>query len=64
MILQTVNTALGMDLLTIKAQSQEADERGLRFFGLSHPSVQNVLQACPGARKCSKYKWVRFEVRF
>ncbi|XP_018012075.1 transforming growth factor beta regulator 1 [Hyalella azteca] len=35
---------------------------GLRFFGLSHPSVQNVLQACPGARKCQNYQWIKFEV--
>ncbi|CAM9850386.1 unnamed protein product [Lampetra planeri] len=35
---------------------------GPEFFGFSHPSVQHLIQSCPGARKCSSYKWVRFEV--
>ncbi|XP_068217008.1 transforming growth factor beta regulator 1 [Palaemon carinicauda] len=61
-ILQTINSALDMDLLTIRPEGSDSDERGCRFFGLTHPSVQNVLQACPGARKCSKYKWLKFEV--
>ncbi|XP_076062738.1 transforming growth factor beta regulator 1 [Oratosquilla oratoria] len=62
-ILMSINKALGMNLLNIRpSEGKDANDRGCRFFGLSHPSVQNVLQACPGARKCSKYKWVRFEV--
>ncbi|KAG7160910.1 Transforming growth factor beta regulator 1-like [Homarus americanus] len=61
-ILQTINLALDMDLLTIRPEGSNSEERGCRFFGLTHPSVQNVLQACPGARKCSRYKWVKFEV--
>uniref|UniRef100_A0A8B9K422 Transforming growth factor beta regulator 1 n=1 Tax=Astyanax mexicanus TaxID=7994 RepID=A0A8B9K422_ASTMX len=32
------------------------------FFGFSHPTIQNLIQSCPGARKCSNYSWVRFEV--
>ncbi|KAG0727779.1 Transforming growth factor beta regulator 1 [Chionoecetes opilio] len=61
-ILQTINLSLDMDLLTVKTEGTDSDERGCRFFGLTHPSVQNVLQACPGARKCSRYKWIKFEV--
>ncbi|XP_045135454.1 transforming growth factor beta regulator 1-like [Portunus trituberculatus] len=61
-ILQTINLSLDMDLLTIRSEGTDSDERGCRFFGLTHPSVQNVLQACPGARKCSRYKWIKFEV--
>ena len=36
--------------------------RGAEFFGLSHPTIQNLIQSCPGAKKCSNYKWQRFEV--
>ncbi|XP_036393011.1 transforming growth factor beta regulator 1 isoform X2 [Megalops cyprinoides] len=35
---------------------------GADFFGYSHPTIQNLIQSCPGARKCSNYHWVRFEV--
>ncbi|KAK3759335.1 hypothetical protein RRG08_033400 [Elysia crispata] len=35
---------------------------GLDFFGLSHPVIQNLVQSCPGARKCGRYKWVKFEI--
>ncbi|XP_030622818.1 transforming growth factor beta regulator 1 [Chanos chanos] len=35
---------------------------GADFFGFSHPTIQNLIQSCPGARKCSNYHWVRFEV--
>ncbi|KAG5269450.1 hypothetical protein AALO_G00202180 [Alosa alosa] len=35
---------------------------GADFFGYSHPTIQNLIQSCPGARKCSNYRWVRFEV--
>ena len=24
--------------------------------------VQNLIQSCPGAKKCSGYKWIRFEI--
>lgn len=61
-ILQTINLVLDMDLLTIRTDGIDSEVRGCRFFGLTHPSVQNVLQACPGARKCARYKWVKFEV--
>uniref|UniRef100_A0A4W3K1L9 Transforming growth factor beta regulator 1 n=1 Tax=Callorhinchus milii TaxID=7868 RepID=A0A4W3K1L9_CALMI len=35
---------------------------GAAFFGFSHPTIQNLIQSCPGARKCACYRWVRFEV--
>uniref|UniRef100_A0A1A8QPL4 Transforming growth factor beta regulator 1 n=3 Tax=Nothobranchius pienaari TaxID=704102 RepID=A0A1A8QPL4_9TELE len=35
---------------------------GADFFGFSHPTIQNLIQSCPGARKCSNYGWIRFEV--
>ncbi|TRY88461.1 hypothetical protein DNTS_018886 [Danionella cerebrum] len=35
---------------------------GADFFGFSHPTIQNLIQSCPGARKCTNYQWVRFEV--
>ncbi|KAG5836823.1 hypothetical protein ANANG_G00232710 [Anguilla anguilla] len=35
---------------------------GADFFGYSHPTIQNLIQSCPGARKCGNYRWVRFEV--
>uniref|UniRef100_A0A674I7A5 Uncharacterized protein n=1 Tax=Terrapene triunguis TaxID=2587831 RepID=A0A674I7A5_9SAUR len=35
---------------------------GADFFGFSHPAVHNLIQSCPGARKCGAYRWVRFEV--
>lgn len=28
---------------------------GADFFGFSHPTIQNLIQSCPGARKCTKY---------
>ena len=36
--------------------------KGPDFFGLSHPVVQNLIQSCPGAKKCDGYKWIKFEV--
>lgn len=36
--------------------------KGGEFFGFGHPVVQNLIQSCPGAKKCSGYKWVRYEV--
>uniref|UniRef100_UPI003AAA3FBE transforming growth factor beta regulator 1 n=1 Tax=Centroberyx gerrardi TaxID=166262 RepID=UPI003AAA3FBE len=35
---------------------------GADFFGFSHPTIQNLIQSCPGARKCSNYQWIRFDV--
>ncbi|XP_032724696.1 transforming growth factor beta regulator 1 isoform X2 [Lontra canadensis] len=37
---------------------------GADFFGFSHPTIHNLIQSCPGARKCVKYIWERsLEVR-
>lgn len=36
--------------------------KGPEFFGLAHPLVQNLIQSCPGAKKCNGYKWIKFEV--
>lgn len=35
---------------------------GPEFFGFSHPTIQYLIQNLPGARKCSKYQWVKFEL--
>ncbi|KAA8593856.1 hypothetical protein FQN60_004690 [Etheostoma spectabile] len=35
---------------------------GADFFGFSHATIQNLIQSCPGARKCSNYRWIRFDV--
>ncbi|KAK0045277.1 transforming growth factor beta regulator 1 [Biomphalaria pfeifferi] len=40
----------------------QSEGQGLAFFGLSHPVIQNLIQSCPGARKCARYKWVKFEI--
>jgi len=37
-------------------------DTGAEFFGLSHPVVQNLIQSYPGARKCTNYRWTKFEV--
>ncbi|KAG3286848.1 transforming growth factor beta regulator 1 [Ictidomys tridecemlineatus] len=35
---------------------------GAEFFGFSHPTIHNLIQSCPGARKCVNYQWVKFDV--
>ena len=35
---------------------------GPEFFGFSHPTIQYLIQSLPGARKCTKYQWVKFEL--
>lgn len=54
-LLKAVNLASGADVI-------ETTGRGAEFFGFSHPTIQNLIQSCPGARKCTSYKWVKFEV--
>eukprot|EP00106_Octopus_bimaculoides_P001604 XP_014769046.1 PREDICTED: transforming growth factor beta regulator 1-like [Octopus bimaculoides] len=54
-LLQLINQSRGYDLVATHGAGPE-------FFGLSHPIVQNLIQSCPGARKCSLYKWIKFEV--
>lgn len=54
-LLKAIMTIRGKPLGTIVPS-------GADFFGYSHPTIQNLIQSCPGARKCSNYRWVRFEV--
>ncbi|GAB1599004.1 transforming growth factor beta regulator 1-like [Argonauta hians] len=54
-LLHLINQSRGYDLVATQGAGPE-------FFGLSHPIVQNLIQSCPGARKCSLYKWIKFEV--
>jgi hypothetical protein len=37
-------------------------DKGADFFGFSHPTIQNLIQSLSGARKCTRYKWVKYEV--
>ncbi|BFZ20574.1 hypothetical protein BsWGS_23613 [Bradybaena similaris] len=55
LLIRAVNKSRGGNILPV-------DGHGLDFFGLSHPVVQNLIQSCPGSRKCSRYKWVKFEI--
>lgn len=55
LLLRALNQSRGMDLI-------ETMGKGPDFFGLSHPVVQNLIQSCPGAKKCEGYKWIKFEV--
>lgn len=32
------------------------------FFGLSQPTVQNLIQSLPGACRCTSYEWKKIEV--
>lgn len=54
-LLRAVNRACGAEVIVPAA-------RGTDFFALPHPTIQNLIQSCPGARKCPNYRWVRFEV--
>lgn len=36
--------------------------KGADFFGISHPTIQNLIQSTPGTRKLAMYKQERFEV--
>jgi hypothetical protein len=55
MLLQHINHALGVEVVNTQG-------RGPEFFGFSHPTIQNLIQSSPGTRKCSSYKWSKFEV--
>ncbi|GFT80307.1 transforming growth factor beta regulator 1 [Nephila pilipes] len=54
-LLKALNTVIGKEVVNVEGQ-------GAKFFGLSHPTVQNLIQSCAGARKCTDYRWVQFEV--
>lgn len=43
-------------------QLLELTGKGADFFGLSHPVVQYLIQSCPGSKRCSGYKWIKFEI--
>ncbi|KAK8780216.1 hypothetical protein V5799_018446 [Amblyomma americanum] len=53
-LLRAVNRTCGAEVIVPAA-------RGADFFALPHPTIQNLVQSCPGARKCPNYRWVRFE---
>lgn len=36
--------------------------KGADFFGISHPTIQNLIQSTPGTRKLAMYKQQRFDV--
>lgn len=55
LLLQKINDALSLNVVSIRP-------RGNDFFGLTHPTIQNLIQSSPGTRKCSGYKWSKFEV--
>lgn len=54
-LLKCINDSLQMDVVSIRP-------RGNEFFGLSHPTILNLIQSSPGTRKCTNYKWSKFEV--
>ncbi|XP_064424774.1 transforming growth factor beta regulator 1 isoform X2 [Latimeria chalumnae] len=54
-LLQAISRARGEMLSSVMPS-------GADFFGFSHPTIQNLIQSCPGARKCVNYHWIRFEV--
>jgi len=54
-LLESVNAVCGKEVVSVEGQ-------GAKFFGLSHPTVQNLIQSCAGARKCADYRWVQFEI--
>ncbi|XP_076457807.1 transforming growth factor beta regulator 1-like [Babylonia areolata] len=54
-LLQAINGSLGASVVSMVGH-------GADFFGLTNPVIQNLIQSCPGAKKCSGYKWIRFEI--
>ncbi|XP_067009940.2 transforming growth factor beta regulator 1 isoform X2 [Anabrus simplex] len=55
LLLRHINNAVGIEVVNTQG-------RGPEFFGFSHPTIQNLIQSSPGTRKCSAYKWSKFEV--
>ncbi|KAJ8975327.1 hypothetical protein NQ317_008313 [Molorchus minor] len=55
LLLQKINDALSLNVVSTRP-------RGNDFFGLTHPTVLHLLQSSPGTRKCTSYKWCKFEV--
>ena len=40
--------------------SSEPD--GAQFFGLTHPTIQNLIQSLPGAKDCGNYTWTKYVI--
>lgn len=55
LLLQQINDALSLNVVSTRP-------RGNEFFGLTHPTVLHLIQSSTGTRKCSNYKWTRFEI--
>ncbi|XP_063222929.1 transforming growth factor beta regulator 1 isoform X1 [Bacillus rossius redtenbacheri] len=55
LLLQHINMAVGVEVAMARGKGPE-------FFGFSHPTILNLIQSSPGTRKCSAYKWSKFEV--
>lgn len=55
LLLQQINDALSLNVVSTRP-------RGNEFFGLTHPTALHLLQSSPGTRKCTNYKWTRFEI--
>ncbi|XP_069139452.1 transforming growth factor beta regulator 1-like [Argopecten irradians] len=55
LLITAVNKSRGNNMLDLVG-------KGAEFFGLSHPVVQNLIQSCPGSKRCTGYKWVKFEI--
>lgn len=49
-------------LIAINPALRSITPRGADFFGVSHPTIQNLIQSSPGTRKLITYKQQRFEV--
>lgn len=49
-------------LLAISPSLRSIITKGADFFGISHPTIQNLVQSTPGTRKLAMYKQQRFEV--
>ncbi|XP_071860588.1 transforming growth factor beta regulator 1 isoform X1 [Bombus fervidus] len=49
-------------LMAISLVLRTIAPKGADFFGISHPTIQNLIQSTPGTRKLAMYKQQRFEV--
>lgn len=49
-------------LVAISPALRSITPKGADFFGISHPTIQNLIQSTPGTRKLAMYKQQRFEV--
>lgn len=58
----TLNISLPLPLLPSFSRDKQATNSGSgpEFFGYSNPTILNLLQKMSDAKKCPKYKFVRF----